>query len=184
MRGDRGGIAQTVQSRSREDKISASRRRQEEQIVIPKTLKSGRYDEKATIAQKIAETDEKRADLREKPDARYAQRIQDFRQIQDPDPLSRLFGESKNTQKVRVREWQRQFEKENEDTWLPYERTNFLTRSMPNWFVKRIVAMRDRGGLSNSFAPVYAFTFIALLLTYYKLMYVTETKKADPATIR
>ena len=181
----RGGLATTAASRAREDKISASRRRQEEQIILPKTLKSGRFDEKVTIAQKIADDHDKKKELEEKLDTRFSQRITDFRQIQDPDAMSQLFGETKHTQKVRVREWQRQFEKENENVWLPYERTNFLTRNfMPNWFVKMMVEARDRGGFGRGpFIGVFFFVLF-VLYGFARSMYGTAEEKADISAIR
>lgn len=180
-----GGIASTTESRQRENRLDAHRLRQEQQVILPKTLKSGRFDEKMTVSQVIAEKEAKREDLmKEKPDSRFQQRISDFRQIQDPDPMSPLFGETNHTQKVRLKEWQKQFERENEKVWLPYERTNFATRMMPNFFVRAMVHLRDGGGLGQRFLVGFLVVVLVMLIGFLRSMYIDKEKAADAAQAR
>ena len=156
-------------------RMTAKQRKMEERIVLPTTLPSGRFEQKHTAAQTafnremFGKTEDPHA---KPPDSRYYQGVSDFRQIKDADPYADLFGESKATSRVRVRFWQKQFEEENRDTWLPYERTNILLRSIPNWPIKYLVKLRDRGGYQTITPMVIWLVFVlsvASLYTYFFL---------------
>ena len=158
---------------------SPAQRKRDEQIVFPKTLKSGRYEHQATLAQRLYQPD-KRAAPADAPDARFFRKAQDYREIQDPDPHAPLFGESKTTERIRVREWQNQFEKENEDVWLPYERDTALKRAAPNWFVQHFVQIRDGGGANSMIYVLIPVGLAMLILGWWIRNYYVETDAAKP----
>jgi hypothetical protein len=158
---------------------SPAERRRDEQIIFPKTTKSGRYEHQATLAQRLYEP-EKRAAPVDSPDARFFRKHKDYREIQDPDPHAALFGESTSTQRIRVREWQKQFEKENEDVWLPYERDTALKRAAPNWFVRHFVQLRDSGGADSLVYIAVPGGMSILLLSLWLRNYYVSSEDAKP----
>ena len=78
-------------------------------------------------------------------DSRFQRKVADFREVQDGDAYAGLFKERESVSKLRVKTWQQQFEKENEGVELPYERTNFIFRTTPNWFVRMMIRVRNDG---------------------------------------
>ena len=82
-------------------------------------------------------------------DRRFYRKVEDYREIQDGDPLSGLFKEKTTTVKTRLRAWREQFEKENEGVELPYERTSMAKRLVPNWFMRHLLSIREAGGLRS-----------------------------------
>lgn len=136
---------------------SPAAKKRDEQLIFPKTLKSGRFENKSTVAQRLFSTPEQA----QQPDRRFFRPVEDYREIADPDPYAKVFGESKTVAKTRVRQWQKQFEEENADVELPYERTNVLKKAAPNWFVRYFIDMRDNGGLNHAW---HLFGFVLLLL--------------------
>jgi hypothetical protein len=154
--------------------------RRDAQIVFPKTLKSGRYENKSTISQKLFRGSSEATEENATPDTRFYRKAQDYREIQDPDPYSKLFGESKATTKTRLNAWQRQFEEENADVELPYERTNSLARSAPNWFVRFFINVRDGGGLDHMWHVVGLFLFVCMLLMTVSYLFYTAPSQAKP----
>ncbi len=80
-------------------------------------------------------------------DSRFTRKINDFREMEDDDPYRELFGEKRSFVRSKVGAWRNQFEKENESVELPYERSGFLTRSAPNWFVRWMIGLRENQGL-------------------------------------
>lgn len=139
-------------------------------MAFPVTLKSGRTVQQNTKSQQIffensanaaemarqqqidrdyvRQMQETRA-RRGAADRRFFQELKDYKDIQDGDPYASIFGESQGTQRLRTAAWQRQFERENADVELPYERTNVVARLAPNWFVRYFVNLRDRGGADH-----------------------------------
>jgi len=172
-----GGTAHSIGGGKR---MTESQRKKEERIILPTTLPSGRFEQKHTTAQTIynRESRGKPEDPYSKPpDSRYYQDASDYRQIKDTDPYAELFGESKTTSRVRIRFWQKQFEEENKDTWLPYERTNAFLRALPNWPVRYLVKLRDMGGYQTPL-PMFVWLFVTLggggSYTYFFLMRPSE----------
>ncbi len=163
---------------------SPAERKRDEQIVFPKTLQSGRYAHQATLAQRLYEP-EKRTAPADVPDSRFFRKHKDYREIQDPDPHAGLFGESKATEKTRVREWQKQFEKENENVWLPYERDTALKRAAPNWFVRHFVQLRDRGGSESVvYIAVPFLGSFGILGLWLRSYYVTREEAKPLSDVR
>lgn len=80
-------------------------------------------------------------------DSRFTRKLNDFREMEDDDPYAGLFGEKRSFVRTKVGAWRNQFEKENQNVELPYERSGFLTRSAPNWFVKWMIGLRENQGL-------------------------------------
>ena len=80
-------------------------------------------------------------------DSPFTRKMKDFREMEDNDPYAGLFGEKRSFVRTKVGAWRNQFEKENENVELPYERSGFLTRSAPNWFVKWMIGLRENQGL-------------------------------------
>lgn len=80
-------------------------------------------------------------------DSRFTRKMKDFREMEDDDPYRELFGEKRSFVRSKVGAWRSQFEKENEHVELPYERSGFLTRTAPNWFVKWMIGLRENQGL-------------------------------------
>ncbi|CAD2220505.1 hypothetical protein AGDE_04121 [Angomonas deanei] len=115
-----------------------------------------------------------------KMDRRFFSKFSDYRQIQDNDPYSSVFGESKTTQRVRTAAWQRQFEEENKDTFLPYERDSTLKRLAPNWFVRYFVKMRDNGGADSAMMLYVMFAFTVSTLCLIAYMFYTAPSRARP----
>lgn len=168
---------------------------------FPKTLKSGRPAQQSTMSQQLfydksanaAEMAQQQQRDREYvqqmrelhakrggADRRFFQGVADYRDIQDGDPYASVFGESGATQRIRTAAWQRQFEKENEDVELPYERTNVVARLAPNWFVRYFVDLRDKGGADQLYMLwTCAFVAVSLLLLVGYLFY-TAPQKARP----
>ena len=114
-------------------------------------------------------------------DTRFAQRATDYRQIQDNDPYSSLFGERKSVERLRVKEWQSQFERENAHVELPYDRDGFAARVMPNWFARLACRLRENAG----FDPVYPVLFCAMCLCIVALYYMGMNRmKGEEEDIR
>lgn len=157
---------------------SPAMRKKDEQIIFPKTLKSGRYEQKDTIAQKNFRGSSEAS--QSAPDTRFFRKAQDYREIQDGDPYAKLFGESKTTAKVRLNHWQRQFEEENADVELPYERTNILARSAPNWFVRMFINIRDAGGMDHMYHAIAFGVFVVSLMCLASYLLYTTPNKAKP----
>lgn len=113
-------------------------------------------------------------------DSRFFQKIKDYREIGDPDAYASIFGESKTTEKVRTAFWQRQFEEENKDVFLPYERDTRMKRLVPNWFVRYFLRMRDSGGADNLYG-LYLCAVVALsLLWFVGIMFYTAPSRTRP----
>eukprot|EP00760_Papus_ankaliazontas_P030834 PhM_4_TR5040/c0_g1_i1/m.6666 len=89
------------------------------------------------------------------PDRRFYRPHSDYREIQDGDPYSTVFGERQTVANERLREWQKQFEKENADVLLPYERDTFLKRLMPNWAIVKLQRVQRYG--PQRMWPLFAF---------------------------
>jgi hypothetical protein len=157
------------------ERVRAGRRKQpmtqtpkEDTPIFPKTLKSGRYDGQKSAVQMMEAAAARKRMRDDVGDRRFMRKVQDYTEIGDEDPLrGTLFKESAAAVKVRERAWQKQFEEENEGVWLPYERTSFLARTAPNWFVKRMVALRDNGGANSGWyivAPMSAFLLLLFII--------------------
>jgi hypothetical protein len=97
-----------------------------------------------------------------RPDSRTARNVEDYREIQDNDPYADIFKERGTVARVRLREWRKQFEKENENVELPYERTNPLFRAVPNYWVRFFVKVRSQGFLD----PFYLHVGVGMLLCF------------------
>lgn len=166
-------------------------------MLFPTTLKSGRPAQQNTVSQQIFYSNRRNAEELAKQraidreyvqrmkeaeagkgvDRRFFTRVEDYTQIADPDPYAGVFGESKSTQKLRVAAWQRQFEKENEDVELPYERTSRLSRLAPNWFVRMLVNVRDQGGFNHPYYLALAMSIAAFMVIL--LTHMTHTKPSE-----
>ncbi|CCD16144.1 unnamed protein product [Trypanosoma congolense IL3000] len=144
---------------------------------FPETLKSGRYKHDQQPKRRY---EGPKAHGVGGPDRRFFRRVKDFREVQDDDPYASVFGERLSVKRQRIKEWQRQFEEENADVELPYERTNALARLAPNWFVRYFVNMRDRGGAD----PVFHIIILAvgLLMTLWIMgrLFYTPPSSARP----
>ncbi|RNF22802.1 uncharacterized protein Tco025E_03117 [Trypanosoma conorhini] len=161
----------------------ASQRLQEAKRMFPETLKSGRYKEENTRAQRLYEGPASAGNLG--PDRRFYRKVEDYREVQDDDPYAGIFGESVGVKRRRVKEWQRQFEEENSTVELPYERTNVLARLAPNWFVRYFVNMRDRGGVDHAgFLCACAFVTSGLLWLVGYLFYTPPSQARPLAELR
>ncbi|CCW62202.1 unnamed protein product [Phytomonas sp. EM1] len=178
-----GGIRRRKSSLGHRPLQSSIQARKEAEMMFPKTLKSGRPEQLNTRSQQIYFQNPRNAEeflkqqqidreyvqrMREAEqgkdvDRRFFSRIKDYRDITDPDPYAAVFGESASTHRLRTAAWQRQFEKENEDVELPYERTNSIARLAPNWFVRYLVNLRDQGGSDHLYFLV-ALGFLTLTL--------------------
>lgn len=155
-------------------------RKRDEQILFPKTLKSGRYEHQGTVQQKIYKGPGEATEGARTADARFFRKAQDYREVQDNDPYAGVFGESAATVKTRVRTWQKQFEDENADVELPYERTSALKRAAPNWFVRYFVDLRDRGGTNSLMHLVLFGTALMMLLTWVSYIFYVAPKDSKP----
>ena len=104
---------------------------------------------KAAYTQDVFETSKNQAPHAsgQRQDSRFTRKLKDFREMEDGDPYRELFGERTSFVRTKVGAWRAQFEKENEKVELPYERSGFLTRSAPNWFVRWMVGLRENQGL-------------------------------------
>lgn len=181
--------------------------RREAQRFFPETLPSGRPAQHYTISQQLfyqshaaaaAQVEEQlqrdrrlleeerqlhRTSLRVKRDWRLFRKWSDYRDIEDPDPLrgdGKLFREAKSTSQLRTAAWQAQFEKENEDVFLPYERTSTLKKLAPNWFVRYFVQLRDRGGADHLYHLVLIGTVTMSLLLLVAYLFYTAPSRARP----
>ncbi|KAK7198915.1 hypothetical protein NESM_000858300 [Novymonas esmeraldas] len=182
---------------------SSVQRRKEAEMAFPQTLKSGRPAQQNTRAQQIfyanranaadmahqqqldREYTQQMRELHAKrggADRRFFQRMTDYRDVQDSDPYASVFGESGSTQRLRTAAWQRQFEKENEDVELPYERTNVLARLAPNWFVRYFVNLRDSGGADHLYFLLACGTAAASLLLAVGYLFYTAPHRARPTS--
>ncbi|KAG5510543.1 hypothetical protein JKF63_06840 [Porcisia hertigi] len=182
---------------------SSVQRQKEAQMAFPKTLKSGRPAQQNTMSQQLFYANPANAadmarqqqldreytqQMRElharkgAADGRFFQPVTDYRDIQDHDPYAPLFRESGGTQRLRTAAWQRQFEEENEDIELPYERTNVLARLAPNWFVRYFINLRDKGGADHLYF-LWTCTFVALsLLSLIGYLFYTTPSRARPTS--
>lgn len=182
---------------------SSVQRRKEAEMNFPKTLKSGRPAQQNTKSQQIFYSNPANAaemarqqqldreyarQMRElhtrkgAADRRFFQRTSDYRDIADGDPYATIFGESGGTQRLRTAAWQRQFEKENEDVELPYERTNVLARLAPNIFVRYFVNLRDNGGADHLYM-LWTCAFMALSsLALVGYLFYTPPSRARPTS--
>lgn len=154
-------------------------------IIYSETLPSGRYKndtETLRIERELRRMEMAAARSRGETDTRFQQRVTDFRQIQNSDPL---FKETGETQKLRIRFWQKQFEEENAGVELPYERTNVIYRAVPNWFVRGLLNIRDRGGAETMWwAFAVAALFIGAVAVYHFLAYVNDANAKPVHEIR
>lgn len=175
----------------------------EAEMAFPKTLKSGRPAQQNTISQQLfyanpanvadvarqqqrdREYTQQMRELHAKrgsADRRFFQRMTDYRDIQDGDPYASVFGESGGTQRLRTAAWQRQFEKENEDVELPYERTNVLARLAPNRFVRYFVNLRDKGGADHLYFLWACALIVVSLLWVVGYLFYTAPSRARPTS--
>ncbi|CCW69535.1 unnamed protein product [Phytomonas sp. Hart1] len=195
-----GGIRRRESSSCMRPLQSSVQARGEAEIVFPKTLKSGRFEQHNTRSQRIFFENSKNAEgffkqqqidreyiqrMREAEhdkdiDRRFFSRINDYRDIADTDPYAEVFGESASTRRLRTAAWQRQFEKENEDVELPYERTNSIARLAPNWFVRYLINLRDSGGSDHLYFLVALGILAVALLSSAIYMFRAHPRKAKP----
>lgn len=182
---------------------SSVQRQREAEMAFPKTLKSGRPAQQNTISQQLFYANSANAadmahqqqldreytqQLRElhakrgSADRRFFQRMTDYRDIKDGDPYASIFGESGGTQRLRTAAWQRQFEKENEDVELPYERTNVLARLAPNRFVRYFVNLRDNGGADHLYFLWTCGLIAVSLLWLIGYLFYTAPSRARPTS--
>lgn len=196
-------VHRTGESTSSRPLQSSVQSRKEAEMSFPKTLKSGRPAQQNTISQQIfyantanaaemakqqqidREYAQQMRELHAKKgaaDRRFFQHTRDYREISDGDPYAAVFGESGGTQRLRTAAWQRQFEKENEDVELPYERTNVLARLAPNFFVRYFVNLRDNGGADHLYMlwSCGFMAFSALMLVSY--LFYTAPSRARPTS--
>lgn len=184
---------------------SDAQQRKDSEQVFPETLPSGRPAQQYTVSQRLfydshqeaaaqvqeQMTADRRLEQEErllnqknhKRDWRLFRKWNDYREIQDPDPYrgeGKLFPESKSTNQLRTAAWQAQFEKENEDVFLPYERTSTLKRLAPNWFVRYFVRLRDRGGADHLYHLILCGTIAASLLLLVGYLFYTAPSRAKP----
>ncbi|CUG23502.1 transmembrane protein, putative [Bodo saltans] len=159
---------------------SPAMRKEDEKFVFPTTLKSGRYEQKGTIAQKLYKGPAQAASDSAAADTRFFRKLEDYREIQENDPYAKLFGDTKATAKTRLNAWQRQFEEENANVELPYERTNVLAKTAPNWFVRYFVNLRDRGGANSLSHLVIFLLFVGSILALVTYFLYTPPDKARP----
>ncbi|KEG06244.1 hypothetical protein DQ04_15051010 [Trypanosoma grayi] len=162
---------------------SPTEKQREAKQIFPETLKSGRYKQQSTRAQRLYEGPA--SPSASAADTRFFRKLEDYREVQDSDPYASVFGEKVSVERRRVKEWQRQFEEENADVELPYERTNILARLAPNWFVRCFVNMRDRGGAeSTGFLWAIGISAVVLLWLVGYLFYTPPSKAKPIAELR
>lgn len=169
---------------------------------FPQTLKSGRpaqlntksqrlFFEKRANAEELAKQAQidreyvrkvREAQQSRSMDRRFFTRVEDYRDIQEPDPYADIFSETASTQRLRTAAWQRQFEEENRDVELPYERTNPLAKLAPNRFVRFLINLRDRGGADSLSAIVLCFVLTLFLLWFVGFMFYTSPSNARPVS--
>lgn len=182
-----------------------AQQRKERELIFPETLPSGRSAQQYTVSQRLFYAShrhaleeveaqllmdrrlEKETRLLSKKSAfrdnRFFRKWRDYREIQDPDPLrgeGKLFTESKAASQLRIAAWQKQFEEENEDVFLPYERTSTLKRLAPNWFVRYFVRLRDTGGADHLYHLVLCGTATFSLLLLVGWLFYTAPSRARP----
>ncbi|KAH9586309.1 hypothetical protein LSM04_005567 [Trypanosoma melophagium] len=165
----------------------SSQRRRESKQIFPETLKSGRYKQQNTKSQRLytGPISSSYNNNTNPPDRRFFRKLQDYREVQDDDPYAGVFSERASVQKRRVKEWQRQFEEENADVELPYERTNVIARLAPNWFVRFFINMRDRGGVDHlGYLFICMFITAASLWAVGCLLYTPPSRSRPIAEVR
>lgn len=184
---------------------AGAQQRKEAAQLFPETLPSGRPAQQYTLSQRLFYASHDRA-LEEveaqqvmdrrleremrllskknpEKDGRFFRKWNDYREIQDPDPLcgeGQLFKESKAAAQLRTAAWQKQFEEENKDVFLPYERTSTLKRLAPNWFVEYFVRLRDRGGADHLYHLVVCALVACSLLLLVGWLFYTAPSRARP----
>lgn len=184
---------------------AGAQQRAEARQIFPKTLPSGRPEQQYTVSQQLfykanpsaaaAVEEQQLADRRllraeeelkrkrREMDRRFFRRWSDYREIEDSDPYcgsGKLFNETSSTSQLRLSAWQAQFEKENEDCYLPYERTTVLRRLAPNWFVRYFVSLRDSGGADHVYHLVLIGTIAGSLLLLVGYLFYTAPSRAKP----
>lgn len=184
---------------------AAAQQRKESEQIFPETLPSGRPAQQYTMSQRLfyashdKALEEVEAQLlmdrrlenetrllsKKTPgrDWRFFRKWSDYTEIQDPDPLrgeGKLFKESKAATQLRTAAWQKQFEEENEDVFLPYERTSTLKRLAPNWFVRYFVRLRDRGGADHLYHLMVCGVVASSLLLLVGWLFYTAPSRARP----
>jgi hypothetical protein len=100
------------------------------------------------------------------PDARFARKVNDYREIQDDDAYAGLFAERTSVAKTRLYSWRKQFEEENADVELPYERTSRWRRMVPNSFIRMMIRVRDSGIPDPNFFMAVMFFFLSGVLIF------------------
>ncbi|ESL08224.1 hypothetical protein TRSC58_04077 [Trypanosoma rangeli SC58] len=169
-------------SRTRPTK-PASERLQEAKRIFPETLRSGRYKEDNTRSQRLYEGGASAS--KSGPDRRFYRKLEDYREVQDDDPYAGVFAESVGVKRRRVKEWQRQFEEEDSNVELPYERTNVIARLAPNWFVRYFLNVRDKGGVEHAgFLWACALITSGLLWVVGYMFYTPPTEASPIAELR
>lgn len=160
---------------------SLQQHKDQEPVSFGKTLPSGRIEfpnsGKSTTSSSSSAKQYAPSDA---PDRRFSRPLQDYTEVQDQDPYRGLFHESKSTVKLRTSQWQKQFEEENAHVELPYERTNPLSRTAPNWFVRYFVNIRDRGGLDSTKHLNAVVGFTVAVLCAYSVLTQTRARDARP----
>jgi hypothetical protein len=117
-------------------------------------------------------------------DSRFTRKMKDFREMEDGDPYRQLFGEKTSFVRTKVGAWRSQFEKENEHVELPYERSGFLTRSAPNWFVKWMVGLRENQGLDFIYLFGAFGTVLILVVVWMNATVVPFGKEKDATQLK
>ena len=84
--------------------------------------------------------------------------------------------------KTRLQAWREQFEKENANVELPYERTNVVFRSVPNWFVRFFMRVRDAGGPKTTNGLHIFMASVMVLLCVLGTLFYVHPLKARPIT--
>lgn len=115
----------------------------------------------------------------QRPDARHSRPVDDYRELQDPDPYASIFKEKKSFGRLRLQEWRKQFERENEGVELPYERTNPLFRAVPNWWVRMFVRIRSKGFIDPFYLHVGAGMCVCLCVIWINVSSVHPREARD-----
>jgi hypothetical protein len=113
------------------------------------------------------------------PDRRFFRPVEDFREVGSGDEYSNLFGESTSVARTRLKAWRAQYEKENENVELPYERTNIVFRATPNWFVRLMMGIREQGGLQSYKIPIAICMTIPLVALIYAKWSTHDFRKGE-----
>ena len=163
---------------------SLKKKEEQEPVGFGKTLPSGRVVNPAATSHQSTTTTSRASNKQytpsDAPDRRFARPIQDYTEVQDQDNYSGLFRESTATVKLRTSQWQKQFEEENAHVELPYERTNVLARTAPNWFVRYFVNIRDNGGMDSTRQLNFVFGFTVVVVCSYTVFTQTRSRDARP----